>query len=152
MVTTAVEVVGDRLGNWLSKDLSKAVLISLNLTVSFAARTVLFACLFKWMPDASSRWGDVLLGGSLTSILFILGKFLLGLYLGHQNQNAYGPAAALVLILIWVYYSALILFLGAEFTRSWATHHGSLPSPKPGAVRTEITSEPSAGTTRDSAS
>jgi Virulence factor BrkB len=64
--------------------------------------------------------------------------FLLGLYLGHQNQTAYGPAAALVLILIWVYYSALILFLGAEFTRTWADQHGRTPAPKRGAVRTDL--------------
>ena len=137
VVTASLEAIGDRLGGWLSKDVSKAILMALNLVVSFAVLAVLFACLFKWMPDAQSRWRDVLLGGGLTSVLFILGKFLLGLYLGHQNQGAYGPAAALVLILIWVYYSSLILFLGAEFTRSWAEKHGWPPAPKIGAVRTE---------------
>ena len=137
VVTTGLEVVGRHVGAWLSKDVSNAVLMALNLAVSFAVLAVLFACLFKWMPDAESRWRDVLLGGSLTSVLFILGKFLLGLYLGHQNQSAYGPAAALVLILIWVYYSSIILFIGAEFTRSWAVHRGRPPVPKSGAVRTE---------------
>jgi membrane protein len=67
-------------------------------------------------------------------MLFIVGKFLLGLYLGKQDPSAYGPAAALVLILIWVYYSAIILFLGAEFTCVWAERHGRPSVPSAGAV------------------
>jgi membrane protein len=137
VVTTALAAVGDQLEGRLSKDVSKAVLVALNLAVSLAVLSCLFAGLFKWMPDARSRWRDVLLGGTLTAALFILGKFLLGLYLGHQNRSAYGPAAALVLILIWVYYSSLVLFFGAEFTRAWAERHGHAPSPKEGAVRLE---------------
>ena len=137
VVTTALTAVGEQFGGWLSKDLSKAVLLMLNLVVSLAVLSCLFAALFKWMPDARTRWRDVLLGGCVTAALFVLGKFLLGLYLGHQNRSAYGPAAALVLILIWVYYSALILFFGAEFTRTRAERRGDSPTPKEGAVRME---------------
>lgn len=141
VVTAALTAIGSRFDGWISKDISTALLTALNVAVSFVVLGILFACLFKWMPDAYSRWRDVLLGGGLTSALFILGKFLLGLYLGHQNQSVYGPAAALVLILIWVYYSSLILFIGAEFTRTWAAHHGRPTSPKRGAVRIELTRE-----------
>jgi membrane protein len=137
VITTALTAVGEQLGGVLSKDVSKVLLMAINLAVSLSVLSGLFAGLFKWMPDAQSRWRHVLLGGCLTAALFILGKFLLGLYLGHQSQSAYGPAAALVLILIWVYYSALILFFGAEFTHAWAARHGAAMRPKEGAVPIE---------------
>lgn len=97
---------------------------------SFVIITVLFALIFKFLPDVKIAWRDVLLGGAVTSFLFTLGKFLLGWYLGHSTTiSAYGAAGSLVLILLWVYYSAQILFFGAEVTKSYAARFGKKPQP-----------------------
>ena len=93
--------------------------------VSFIVVTVLFALIFKILPDVKIAWRDVWVGGAVTSLLFTLGKFLLGWYLGHSTTiSAYGAAGSLVLILLWVYYSAQILFFGAEVTKVYATRFG----------------------------
>jgi membrane protein len=82
---------------------------------------VLFAMMFKWLPDAKVRWRDVWLGAVVTAILFELGKFLIGLYIGKQGlESTYGAAASIVIVLIWVYYSAQIVLFGAEFTNARA--------------------------------
>jgi membrane protein len=153
VVTAALSAVGEQMGGWLPQDLSKAALLGLNFALSFVVYAILFAALFKWIPDAKSRIRDVALGALLTAVLFIVGKFLLGLYLGRQDASAYGPAAALVLILIWVYYSAIILFFGAEFTCVWAERHGRASLPTPGAVRIQSASnvEPQATALHSSA-
>jgi membrane protein len=93
--------------------------------------TVLFAMIFKVLPDVKIAWRDVWIGAGLTSLLFTAGKSLLGLYLGRNSTvSAYGAAGSLVLLLLWVYYSAQILFLGAEFTRTFANHFGVRLEPK----------------------
>lgn len=93
---------------------------------SFAVTTVLFAMIFKWLPDTHVAWRDVWLGAAVTAILFNIGKFLIGLYIGKQGlESVYGAAASIVVLLLWVYYSAQILLLGAEFTRVFARRHGS---------------------------
>jgi membrane protein len=89
--------------------------------VSFAAVTSVFAMMFKWLPDAPVDWRDVWLGAAITAALFELGKLLIGVYIGTQAfDSTYGAAASLVVLLIWVYYSAQILLLGAEFTHLYA--------------------------------
>lgn len=86
------------------------------------------------MPDAEISWRDVWLGGLLTAVLFTLGKTAIGVYLGRASVgSAYGAAGSMVVLLVWVYYSALILFFGAEFTQAWATQHGEV-TPQPHAV------------------
>ncbi|WP_257459152.1 YihY/virulence factor BrkB family protein [Archangium lipolyticum] len=98
----------------------------LNLVISFAVITVLFAMMFKLLPDTHIAWRDVWLGAAVTSLLFSLGKFGIGLYLGRSTvASSYGAAGSLAVVLIWVYYSAQILFLGAEFTQVYARRHGS---------------------------
>lgn len=93
--------------------------------VSFLVITVLFALIFRILPDVKIAWRDVWIGAAVTSLLFTLGKFLLGWYLGHSTTiSAYGAAGSLVLILLWVYYSAQILFFGAEVTKVYATRFG----------------------------
>ena len=80
--------------------------------------------MFKWLPDAPIAWRDVWLGAILTAALFEVGKFLIGLYIGKQGlESTYGAAAALVVLLIWVYYSSQIVLIGAEFTRTYACRH-----------------------------
>jgi membrane protein len=86
------------------------------------------------VPDAEVRWRDVWLGGFATAVLFTLGKTAIGYYLGRASVgSAYGAAGSMVVLLVWVYYSALIVFFGAEFTQAWATRHGGV-APQPHAV------------------
>ena len=106
----------------------------LELAVSLAVLTLGFALLFKYVPDAEVRWRDVWLGGVVTAVLFTLGKTAIGYYLGQASVgSAYGAAGSMVVLLVWVYYSALIFFFGAEFTHAWATRHGG-GAPQPHAV------------------
>jgi membrane protein len=98
---------------------------ALHFVVSFVVITALFALIFKVLPDARVQWRDVWAGAIATAVLFTIGKFLLGWYLGRAaTTSVYGAAGSLVALLLWVYYSAQILFLGAEFTQVWATEHG----------------------------
>ena len=99
----------------------------LELAVSLAVLTLGFALLFKYVPDAEVRWRDVWLGGVVTAVLFTLGKTAIGYYLGQASVgSAYGAAGSMVVLLVWVYYAALIVFFGAEFTQAWATRHGGV--------------------------
>lgn len=99
--------------------------------VSIILLTLLFSMLYKVLPDVEISWGDVWVGGAITAVLFTLGKFLLGLYLARSTvSSAYGAAGSLVVLLLWVYYSAQIIFLGAEFTQVYAKKYGSEILPK----------------------
>ncbi len=103
---------------------------------SFLVITLLFALLFKYLPDAEISWGNVWIGAAMTSLLFTIGKFILGFYLGSSAfGSTYGAAGSLVVVLVWVYYSAQILFFGAEFTKVYATRYGKGIVPAPNAVR-----------------
>jgi membrane protein len=98
-----------------------------NMLLSFVVISIMFAAVYKVMPDVRLEWHDVLLGGAVTSALFTLGKLLLGLYLGRASYSSmYGAAASIVVLIAWVYYSAQIFFLGAEFTREFSRRHGTL--------------------------
>lgn len=97
-----------------------------DFVVSVTVITVLFAMIYKFIPRAPIRWRDVWIGALVTSLLFSLGKFLIGIYIGKAGvESSYGAAGALAVILIWVYYSAQIFLLGAEFTKVYAESHGS---------------------------
>jgi len=103
--------------------------------LSFALVGLLFALIFKFLPDAEIGWGDVWVGAVLTAMLFSLGKFALGLYLGMSSvSSSFGAAGSLIILLLWVYYSSQILFFGAEFTKVWANHCGSRVKPSKDAV------------------
>jgi membrane protein len=110
----------------------------LELAVSIAVLTGLFALLFKYVPDAQIRWRDVWLGGFVSAVLFTLGKTAIGYYIGQASVgSAYGAAGSMVVLLVWVYYSALIFFFGAEFTHAWATRDQAVapqPHARPGAA------------------
>jgi membrane protein len=98
----------------------------LDVVISFALVTLLFAMIYKFLPDVEIHWKDVWIGAALTSILFTTGKFLIGFYLGNSGvTSVYGAAGSLITVLLWVYYSALIFFLGAEFTQVYTTQYGS---------------------------
>jgi membrane protein len=110
------------------------VLQIINVLVSFAVVTLLFAMIYKLLPDTSVRWGDVWIGASITSLLFTIGKFFIGLYLGKSDVGvAYGAAGSLVVILIWVYYASQIFLFGAEFTAVYAASRGTELVPTPHA-------------------
>jgi membrane protein len=110
----------------------------LELGVSLVVLTFVFALLYKYVPDAEIGWQDVWLGGLITAVLFTLGKTAIGFYLGQASVgSAYGAAGSLIALLVWVYYSALIMFFGAEFTHAWTIrHHAVTPEPHaiPGAA------------------
>jgi membrane protein len=123
-VSAGVAFAGHFFGQYLP--LAGGVLAAANAAASLVMMTVLFALLFKLVPQTDIEWGDVWIGAAVTSVLFTAGKFLIGWYLGTFGVNsAYGAASSLVIFIIWVYYSAQILFLGAEFTRAFAERHGS---------------------------
>jgi membrane protein len=114
-------------GKWFNGvlPLPEPVLQLVNFVLSFFVVTGLFALIFKVLPDAKVAWRDVWIGAALTAALFTIGKFALGLYLGKSNvASAYGAAGSLVLVLLWVYYSAQILLYGAEFTQVYANSVG----------------------------
>ena len=126
LVTTAL-AAGSK---YLAPFLPEVALQAVSFAVSFAVITLLFAMMFKWLPDADVSWRDVWLGAAVTAFLFELGKFLIGLYIGKQGlESTYGAAASIVVVLIWVYYSAQIVLFGAEFTNVHAKQYGRAPAP-----------------------
>lgn len=123
-VGAGISFAGHFFGQYLP--IAGDVLAAANAVASLIMMTVLFALLFRLVPQTEIEWGDVWIGAAVTSVLFTVGKFLIGWYLGTFGVNsAYGAASSLVIFIIWVYYSAQILFLGAEFTRAFSERHGS---------------------------
>ncbi len=97
-----------------------------NQVLSFTVITLLFAMIYKFLPDTNIEWRDVWVGAGFTSLLFAIGKYLIGLYLGNSGvASSYGAAGSLIVILLWVFYSAQLVLLGAEFTQVWARRYGS---------------------------
>jgi membrane protein len=149
VISAALSAMQETVGNAIP--LSEILLQILNLVISIGVITVLFALIFKFLPDAEIAWRDVWLGAFVTALLFSIGKFLIGLYLGNSTVgSSFGAAGSLVLLLLWIYYSAQILLFGAEFTQVYANNYGSkivpegeeettqtgaLPQPGPKATR-----------------
>jgi len=121
--------------------LGKVILSALNTVVSVALISVLFAAIYKILPDRHLEWRDVIVGAVVTAILFTIGKSLIGWYIGSSAvASTYGAAGGLIVLLLWVYYSAQIFLLGAEFTKVYANRHGSkqdAPVAERGATRAE---------------
>ena len=128
------------LSDWVALYFSQAfniVFRFLDLSLSLGVVTLLFAAIFKFLPDARIPWRDVWTGALLTALLFVLAKAALGLYFGHSNPaSAYGAAGTIILIMLWVSYAGLILLFGAEFTRVYADHRGAQVKPLEFAVST----------------
>jgi membrane protein len=112
------------------------ILQMLNFLISLALISVLFAAIYKVLPDKKLEWRDVLVGAAATAFLFSIGKFLIGLYIGSSAvASSYGAAGALIVVLLWIYYSAQIFLLGAEFTKIYASHYGTQqPAPQSASV------------------
>ncbi len=132
------------LSNWVSIHLSESVLILfglLDIVVSMAIITILFAAIFKFLPDVKIKWKDVWSGAILTAILFVIAKFALGLYFGSSDLGStYGAAGSIILIMLWVSYAGLILLFGAEFTQVHITRMGKKIKPTPVAVASHVKS------------
>jgi membrane protein len=138
LLTTALSALGSSLAPYLPE----LVFHIVSFLVSFAVISLLFAMMFKWLPDIEVAWRDVWPGAVATAALFEIGKFLIGLYIGKQGlESTFGAAASIVVVLIWVYYSAQLVLFGAEFTRVYAQNYGS-------AVRPPGRREPRQQTTR----
>ena len=138
LVLDAVLVVlGDSLQQLTGIDLVFAGII--NLILSLLVIAVIFALMFKILPDAIIRWKDVWVGAFITTFLFMAGKYLIGFYLGNSSLgSAYGTAGSLVLILVWIYYSAIIFLFGAQFTHVYGTQNGKEIKPTKNAVKIRI--------------
>lgn len=110
----------------------------LDAVLSIAVVSLLFGLIYKVLPDAEIAWRDVAFGAVATAVLFTVGKLLIGFYLGHSSLgSSYGAAGSLIVLLVWIYYSAQLVFFGAELTQVWARHHGSRIRPADNAVRVD---------------
>jgi membrane protein len=146
VASAAISAFGDVLAGYLPAGIGEAVLWGVQLGLSLAVFTLLFAAIYRVLPDADVPWRTVWVGAFVTAVLFVAGKFGLGFWLGRSDPGeAYGAAGSLALILVWVYYSAMIVLLGAEFTHVWARRSGGRIRPSAGAVSTTTTAAPRAG-------
>ena len=133
VVSAGIAAWGKYWGDWFGG--METLLHVTNFVVSVGIVTVLFAIIYKFMPRVEIRWRDVWIGALVTSLLFSFGKFLIGLYIGKSGvESSYGAAGALAVLLVWVYYSAQIFLLGAEFTKVYAESHGSRKNENPRTV------------------
>jgi membrane protein len=128
MVSLAVDAALSAIGAYLGGFFPglPLLLYLVNFVLSLGVTAALFALIFKMLPDVDIAWRDVIAGAVLTAVLFAGGKLLIGLYIGKSGvASAYGAAASIIVILLWVYYSAQIVLFGAEFTKAFAERHGS---------------------------
>jgi membrane protein len=142
LVSLTIETLLRVFANYLKTIMPGGDIISLTLFLLFdlAVIALLFAMIFRYLPDAKIAWRDVWVGAILTAVLFVLGKFVLGLYLGSGAAgSAYGAASSLVTLLLWIYYSAQIVLFGAEFTQVYANTYGARIEPMEHAVKVEVT-------------
>lgn len=130
VLSAAIVAIGDWWGPWFGK--MRWLLEALNFAVSFLVVTALFAMIYKILPRVRIGWRDVWIGAVVTALLFTLGKFLIGVYIGKSGvTSGFGAAGSVVVLLVWVYYSAQIFLLGAEFTCIYTYRHGSLQGQAP---------------------
>jgi membrane protein len=114
-------------GKYAAPHVQEWVLHLISILVSISVISLLFAVMFKWLPDAAVDWYDVWLGAIVTAALFEVGKSAIGFYIGKQGlDSTYGAAASIIVVLIWVYYSSQIILMGAEITHAFAKHRGSI--------------------------
>lgn len=135
LVSAVFAVAGEAISRYLPAMFSDPVLRLLDFASGFAVFFVVFAAIYRIMPDAQVEWRDVWIGSGVTAALLTVGKFGVSLYLGSRNvAETFGPAAALAVLLLWIYYSAMIVLFGAEITHGWAGRRGREIVPADGAV------------------
>ena len=136
-VTAVVEALGKRL-EAAFPDVAVVVFYIINLILTLGVTTLLFAVIFKVLPDAKIKWSDVWAGAITTSLLFLVGKFAISFYISKSDVGStYGAAGSLVILLVWIYYSSIILYFGAVFTKAYAVKYGSAIKPNDYAVTTK---------------
>jgi membrane protein len=141
ILSAALSALSSWVGSHISDSMTTFFMI-LDFVFSLALTVLLFAAIFKFLPDIRIRWKDVFPGALLTAILFVLAKFALGIYFGKSDPgSAYGAAGTIVLIMLWVSYAGLIILFGAEFTREYANKYGKYIAPTDAAVSTAGESE-----------
>lgn len=124
IISALLDLLNERLTRIMA-DITVYAIYVINIVVILAVNTSLFSVIYKVLPDAIIKWKDAFIGAFFTAVLFLLGKFAIGFYLGKSNLGVtYGAAASIIVILTWVYYSALILYFGAEFTKAYAIQRG----------------------------
>lgn len=139
IINSLVDILSKRLGIIFHQE-TFILFYALNLFIVFVTITLLFSLIFKTLPDGKIAFRDCFIGASFTAFLFMIGKFAIGFYLGSYNiASIYGAAGSIIIILIWVYYSAIILYFGAEFTKVYALTHGQKIIPN--AYSVQITKE-----------
>ena len=134
LVSLAANTVIGYLQRWTTGHFGESAILTrtLDVTLSVALATLLFAAIFKILPARRITWGRVVLGAFVTAVLFTVGKVLIGLYLGKTAAgSSFGAAGSLMVLLIWIYYSTQILLLGAEFTKVYSKRYGGMPAPEP---------------------
>ncbi|WP_460880817.1 YihY/virulence factor BrkB family protein [Pontibacter rugosus] len=137
ILSAAVSVLSGYLSDLLP-GIGVWVIKLIDFALSVGLITLLFGLIFKYLPDGIIRWKDTLIGALITAILFTIGKFLISWYIGTSDPgSAYGAAGSIIIILIWIYYSSMIVFFGAEFTQQYASKYGVPVVPKPHAVFVE---------------
>ena len=141
LVSLGISALLEAFGDYLKgrfPDVTVVLFYILNLVITLAITTGIFAIIFKVLPDAKIRWKDVMAGAITTTFLFLLGKFGISFYIAKNNiGSTYGPAGSLVVLILWVYYSSIILYFGAEFTKAYAVQYGHPIYPSDYAVTVE---------------
>jgi len=134
MVNTVMDMINSRLIMYFP-DVTVYLFYVINILILFLTTTILFSIIFKTLPDGSISWKHTIIGSSFTSVFFMIGKFAIGAYLGTSTvATVYGAAGSVIIILVWVYYSAIILYFGAEFTKVYTRVHGQKIVPNEYAV------------------
>jgi membrane protein len=137
-LSALISAFGDVVSGMVDGGLDRTLLFTLDLSLSFILFGIIFATTYKFVPDAKIDWHDVRAGAMGTAVLFLIGKFVIGFYLGQSNPGqAYGAAGSLAILLVWLYYSSMLLLLGAEFTKVYADDRGRGIRPETGAISTE---------------
>ena len=148
LLSALLEAATRSLESWISPH---GALRAVGMLASFLVVATMFAMMFKKLPDARTRWRDVWLGAAVTAVLFTIGKWLIGLYLGHSAlASSYGAAGSFVVLLMWLYYSSQVVLLGAEITHAYAHEFGVDPVPNENAIALEPSPEPAGQKRSDS--
>ncbi|HEX7457532.1 MAG TPA: YihY/virulence factor BrkB family protein [Ginsengibacter sp.] len=128
-ISGLIEALSNRLRNHFT-DVTIILFYIINLIINFGVISILFAVIFKVLPDAKIKWKDIMAGAIATAVLFMIGKFAISFYISKSNVGStYGTAGSLVVLLVWIYYSSIILYFGAEFTKAYAIKYGSEITP-----------------------
>ena len=136
VLSTVLTAAGSAIASFLPATIGEAALRAIDLGLSLFVITLLFMAMYRVLPDAEVAWADVARGAFATALLFVAGKFLLGVYIARSDPgSAFGAAGSLAVILVWIYYSAMIFLFGAEFTQVYADRRGSGIRPDDDAIR-----------------